>query len=252
MVTSDVNGEWFEITNLSNSEINLNGLIIKDDGTDVHVISDNDLILSPNEFLVLGSNNNMESNGNVNIDYQYSNFSLSNLWDETNTIKASHPWLRLQTARRREMGDFGDFEKVVSSCALTIHTVNETTYLQCIANNIPTIVYFDKVNYQVKDSQAKYFKKLEDAKILFYDVKELAQHVNRIHLDVNSWWSSNITQLAVKDFTNALAWTDENWIEGVNDYFLSKTKAEKVAWELMESKGLQQNVRLFTHQDLPL
>ena len=88
MVTSDVNGEWFEITNLSNSEINLNGLIIKDDGTDVHVISDENLILSPNEFLVLGSNNNMESNGNVNIDYQYSNFSLSNLWDE---IIISHP-----------------------------------------------------------------------------------------------------------------------------------------------------------------
>ena len=34
-------------------------------------------------------------------------------------------------------------------------------------------------------------------------------------------------------------WTDENWIEGVNDYFLSKTKAEKAAWELMESKGLK-------------
>ena len=34
-------------------------------------------------------------------------------------------------------------------------------------------------------------------------------------------------------------WTDENWIEGVNDYFLSKTKAERLAWEFMESKGLK-------------
>ena len=34
-------------------------------------------------------------------------------------------------------------------------------------------------------------------------------------------------------------WTDENWTEGVNDYFLSKTKAEKAAWELMESEGLK-------------
>ena len=34
-------------------------------------------------------------------------------------------------------------------------------------------------------------------------------------------------------------WTDENWIEGVSDYFLSKTKAEKAAWRLMESKGLK-------------
>ena len=34
-------------------------------------------------------------------------------------------------------------------------------------------------------------------------------------------------------------WTDENWKEGVGDYFLSKTKAEKAAWELMESKGFK-------------
>ena len=34
-------------------------------------------------------------------------------------------------------------------------------------------------------------------------------------------------------------WTDENWKEGVSDYFLSKTKAERVAWELMESRGLK-------------
>ena len=34
-------------------------------------------------------------------------------------------------------------------------------------------------------------------------------------------------------------WTDENWIEGVNDYFLSKTKAERIAWEFMENKGLK-------------
>ena len=34
-------------------------------------------------------------------------------------------------------------------------------------------------------------------------------------------------------------WTDENGKEGVHDYFLSKTKAEKAAWELMESKGLK-------------
>jgi len=34
-------------------------------------------------------------------------------------------------------------------------------------------------------------------------------------------------------------WTDENWVEGVNDYFLSKTVAEKAAWELMESKGIK-------------
>ena len=39
-------------------------------------------------------------------------------------------------------------------------------------------------------------------------------------------------------------WTDENWIEGVSDYFLSKTKAEKAAWKLMESKGLKNKLTM--------
>ena len=33
-------------------------------------------------------------------------------------------------------------------------------------------------------------------------------------------------------------WSDENW-HGCNDYFVSKIKAEKAAWEFMENKGLK-------------
>ena len=34
-------------------------------------------------------------------------------------------------------------------------------------------------------------------------------------------------------------WTDINWEKGVSDYFLSKTVAEKAAWDFMESKSLR-------------
>ncbi len=84
---SDALGEWIEITNISNSSINLNGLILRDDGEEYHVIS-NDLIILPNEYLVLGSNNNILENGGVIIDYVYNSFSLSNLWDE---VIIEHP-----------------------------------------------------------------------------------------------------------------------------------------------------------------
>ena len=33
-------------------------------------------------------------------------------------------------------------------------------------------------------------------------------------------------------------WSDVNW-SGCNDYFVSKTKAERAAWDFMESKGLK-------------
>ncbi len=36
-------------------------------------------------------------------------------------------------------------------------------------------------------------------------------------------------------------WSDVNW-KGCNDYFVSKTKAEKAAWDFMESKGLKKKL----------
>ena len=85
---SDALGEWIEITNISNDDISLNGLILKDDGGEVHVISDNNLVIPPDSFLVLGANDDPALNGDVIVDYKYSGFTLSNLWDE---VILAHP-----------------------------------------------------------------------------------------------------------------------------------------------------------------
>jgi hypothetical protein len=52
------------------------------------VISDNDLVLMPDGFVVLGVNDNPTQNGGVTVDYKYSGFTLSNLWDE---VILAHP-----------------------------------------------------------------------------------------------------------------------------------------------------------------
>ncbi len=81
LAVHDVMGEWFEIYNNSSETVNLNGWIIRDDDTDYHVISET-LILSPGEYLVLGNNSDFNTNGGVNVDYQYDNFGLDNTTDE--------------------------------------------------------------------------------------------------------------------------------------------------------------------------
>lgn len=85
---SDAAGEWIEITNISNEDISLNGLILKDNGGEEHVISANDLVVTPDGFVVLGANDDPTQNGDVTVDYEYSGFTLSNLWDE---VILAHP-----------------------------------------------------------------------------------------------------------------------------------------------------------------
>ena len=86
---SDSYGEWFELTNISAEIIHLDGLIIHDGNTDTHAIqSGGQLILHPNEYIVLGRNGDVELNGGLSLDYVYSGMNLNNTFDG---ITIQHP-----------------------------------------------------------------------------------------------------------------------------------------------------------------
>ncbi len=81
---SDSYGEWFEITNTTDTTILLNGWSIKDNGSDMHLIQieNQDVAIDPGQFFVFARNGTLSSNGGVVSDYVYSGFSLSNTEDE--------------------------------------------------------------------------------------------------------------------------------------------------------------------------
>jgi hypothetical protein len=79
----DMDGEWFELHNMTNRSLNLDGLILKDEGYNYHVIDNGgSLIIEPFGYLVLGRNGDPTTNGGYTPDYVYSNFALSNEQDE--------------------------------------------------------------------------------------------------------------------------------------------------------------------------
>ena len=80
----DSDGEWFEIHNTtSDTEIDINGWTIRDDGSNAHVINNGGpLLVPPGGFLVLGRSADFSVNGGVPVDYQVlSSFSLTNTQD---------------------------------------------------------------------------------------------------------------------------------------------------------------------------
>tara|TARA_B100000686_G_scaffold299492_1_gene333300 strand:- start:411 stop:4259 length:3849 start_codon:yes stop_codon:yes gene_type:complete len=78
---NDSEGEWFEIFNSGDIELDLNGWTIKDADTDNHTISSS-LIINPGEYKILGINSNSSTNGGVTVNYQYSGIILANGADE--------------------------------------------------------------------------------------------------------------------------------------------------------------------------
>lgn len=80
---SDTNGEWFEIFNTTANAIDLNGITISDDGSNLHEINNaGSLLIQAGDYFVLGRNGDSTLNGGYIADYVYSNFSLGNSSDQ--------------------------------------------------------------------------------------------------------------------------------------------------------------------------
>jgi len=81
---ADPNGEWFEIYNGSGHEVVLNGVVITNaSGTSYHQITgDNAIVVAAGSYFVLGSSDDLATNGDATVDYVYDGVSLGNEADD--------------------------------------------------------------------------------------------------------------------------------------------------------------------------
>ncbi len=77
----DTDGEWFEIRNTTANAINLQGLVVTDEGTETFTITEL-THLGPNKHLVLGRSSKMSENGGVAVGFVYTKFDLTNEKDK--------------------------------------------------------------------------------------------------------------------------------------------------------------------------
>ena len=94
-----------------------------------------------------------------------------------------------------------------------MHTANETTYLEALSSNFPSIIFWDPKLYEIRPNVKLPFQKLLDAEILFLDPILAAKKINKIHHNINDWWNTKKVQKAVKYFCRSLAYTEEKIVE---------------------------------------
>lgn len=85
----DGEGEWFEIFNATARDLDLNGLLIIDDGGDSFAIPDATAMLPAGEYLVFGINADTGTNGGVDVDIEYTGINLANGDDELVILAAN-------------------------------------------------------------------------------------------------------------------------------------------------------------------
>ncbi len=101
--------------------------------------------------------------------------------------------------------------KAINNNRLIVCTYNATTILECIAANIPTVIFWNFDYWELNKQAEPYFNELKKVNILHDGYESAANFINDNWEDIDSWWHSSETQDVVNNFKNKYAYTHSNW-----------------------------------------
>lgn len=98
---------------------------------------------------------------------------------------------------------------LVESTRIYISTYNATTYLESLSLNVPTIMFWNPLHWELRDSAVPFFESLKSVGI-FHDTPEsAARHMALVWEDVSSWWDNEVVQAARCEFCEQYAHTPQ-------------------------------------------
>jgi putative transferase (TIGR04331 family) len=93
-----------------------------------------------------------------------------------------------------------NYLKLLSNAKLVVVTYNCTTPVECIAMNIPTIIFWYPEHWELAASAIPFFNKLRACGIFHDSPESAALKVCQVWDDVDGWWQSQEVQSACNEF----------------------------------------------------
>jgi putative transferase (TIGR04331 family) len=95
--------------------------------------------------------------------------------------------------------------KLIAKSRLVVHSYDSTGILETLSENIPTLAFWQNDFEHLRETAKPYYQLLVDAGIVHLSAESLAQKVNEVWDDVNSWWEQSSVQYARKQFCDRYA-----------------------------------------------
>ena len=74
---------------------------------------------------------------------------------------------------------------------ICISTYNATSYLESIAIDIPTVIFWRPNHWPIMESAMQIFEELEEVGVFHRTPESAASHVSNVWDDVSAWWDSS-------------------------------------------------------------
>jgi putative transferase (TIGR04331 family) len=129
-------------------------------------------------------------------------------WNQSARWRERFPDIRLDEGR-------APIAPLISKSRLYVSTYNATTFLESMAMNIPTIIFWNVHQWEIRDSAVPFFERLKSAGI-FHETPELAAHqMTKVWHNVANWWNSNPVQGARREFCSRYSHIPQNPLENL-------------------------------------
>jgi putative transferase (TIGR04331 family) len=127
-------------------------------------------------------------------------------WDEAERWRDQFPDIQLDPGIKPLLS-------LIARSRISISTYNATTFLESLALNMPTIVFWDPVYWELNDDAIRGMQVLKDAGIFHDNPESAAAQLTQVWDDVRGWWSGAILQQAREEFCATYSRTSKDSIE---------------------------------------
>jgi putative transferase (TIGR04331 family) len=127
-------------------------------------------------------------------------------WDEAERWRDQFPDIQLDQGIKPLPG-------LIARSRISIATYNATTFLESLALNVPTIVFWDPVYWELNDDAIRGMQGLKDAGIFHDNPESAAAQLTQVWDQVQGWWCSAMVQQAREDFCATYSRTSKDSIE---------------------------------------
>lgn len=100
--------------------------------------------------------------------------------------------------------------KILNTCRLVVVTYASTVHNETLAANIPTIIYWDRNNWELNDSSEKDIDNLISVGIFHETPESAANFINDHWNEILNWWSSPLVQKARKNYCRKYAYLNND------------------------------------------
>ncbi len=109
-----------------------------------------------------------------------------------------------------------------------ISTYNATTYLESLSLNLPTLIFWNPMHWELRESARPYFEKLKSVGIYHDTPESAARQLVTIWNDVSGWWESAQIQTVRKEFCENYAHIPEKPLDVMEKVFRNITNTNSI------------------------